>query len=119
MSSERLSAAAEELVKAACLDQKMASDSASWKEMVNAVNASSESTKDVKKQVCALKESVDAKLNTLNQNMNDIKVELVKLNKNTLSQKKSRALQWAIQNAELTAFDYFPGSSTFIINPVT
>ena len=78
-----LSAAVEEIVKAACVY--------------------SESTL-ANESLDSLKSSLDSKLNTINQSIATLKTELKELN-STIS--KSQKLEWAISNAHLRSFTSF------------
>ena len=104
--SSQLAIAAEELIKAACTHVDSTSI-ALGKETVNGL-------KELSAGSAALKASVDAKLNTLNQSISTLKEEVVK--QNTLIsnlkaaidvQTKDQKIQGAISNADLNAFNYY------------
>jgi hypothetical protein len=108
--SSQLALAAEELIKAACTHVDSTS-LALGKETV-------EGLKELSAGLAALKLSVDAKLNTLNQSISSLKEEIVKQNASMVLQiitlkaaidvqTKEQKLQWAIANADLNAFKHF------------
>jgi hypothetical protein len=100
-SSSRLREAAEKLVEAAYLDVKVQGES---KETVAAI--------------ASLKESVDSKLNTLNQNIvnlnanmdakiNTLNQNVVNLNAKMEYDAKQDNLRWAIENSSANEFEYY------------
>ena len=66
MTSERLSAAAEELIRAASLESNAVGAEKTVQAIQNLRN-------DIKKAVAAFKESTDSKINTTNQNIETLK----------------------------------------------
>lgn len=113
--SSQLAIAAEELIKAACTHVDSTSI-ALGKETVD-------SLKELSAGSAAMKASVDAKLNTLNQSISSLKDEIVKQNAITVLQisalktaidvqTKDQKIQWAFSNAEFNSFNYYEKPAT-------
>jgi hypothetical protein len=97
--SSQLALAAEDLIKAACTHV----DSTS----VALGEETVEGLKELSAGSAALKSSVDAKLNTLNQSISSLKEEMSSLKVAIDVQTKDQKLQWAITNADVNAFLYY------------
>ena len=100
MTSERLSAAAEELIRAASLESNAVGAEKTVQAIQNLRN-------DIKKAVAAFKESTDSKINTTNQNIETLKRKysemedkLTKLSDNAIESNKMQRLEWAIANID-------------------
>lgn len=103
---DRLSKAAEDLVRAACLDLKVKSDSEATKQTVQAINEVSAKTQLVADNVDGLKVSVDHGLNTVNQNLLDLKNDIKKLDDSIEKSNKRRALEFPLNNTDYGSFSY-------------
>jgi len=97
--ASRISAAAEELVKAACMDadissqQKLTSELASLKDTL-------------KGRLDKVSTQLDTSQQKLSSELASLKTQLDTLNANIQRQTKVQSLQWAIQNASIESFQY-------------
>jgi len=106
-SSQRLEAAAKELVKAAYLDIKEDGESKAVGKTVAAIRAGNDHLSNLEKQVVSMKESMDAKINTLNQNVDNLKEQMEEVKKTVTNQTKLQNLSWAIHNSKMNEFTYY------------
>lgn len=102
----KLAIAAEELVKAACTHVESTSLEIG-KETVKGLKKLSMDSSSIEKSVASLKESTDAKLNTLNQSLSNIKDQLVLLNANVALQVRNQKLEWAISHSDIGSFEFY------------
>jgi len=108
-SSKRLKEAAEQLIKAAYLDVKAEGESKASEATVAAIATGNDYLAALDKQVASLKETMDAKINTLNQNVGNVKEQLEVLQRSTETQTKLLNICWAIENCKLNSFQYYEG----------
>lgn len=97
--SSNLTAAANELVKAACAHVEITS--------LSMVKDTLDEMKSLTTKVEALKVTFEAKIDTLNKSNTELKDEMVKLRQESAAQLKEQRLQWALDNASLNSFQYY------------
>eukprot|EP00957_Ditylum_brightwellii_P093099 7087985-Ditylum_brightwellii.AAC.1 len=97
----KLTAIAKDLVKSVCSHVETAS-----------LEALDEIVKNTS-TIPALKESSDAKFNTLTQSIGDLKQSVENLNSNTLLQTKLQRIEWAYAHADLESFTYYQVQSGY------
>jgi seryl-tRNA synthetase len=103
--SEKLTRAAEELIKAASshIDSAIID---LGRQAVQGLKELSDKTSSVESSLKSLKESHDAKANVVIETIASVKQQLVNLNENVRAQTKNQALTWAIEHASLNSFIY-------------
>jgi chromosome segregation ATPase len=101
--TDKLKAAAEELVKAAQLD----SNAETNKETIDAITMGTDSLKGLETHLVALKSSIDAKANTVDQNMENLKDALAKVDTKLTELKRSQLLaHLKSESRHYTGFQY-------------
>jgi hypothetical protein len=100
--SDKLKAAAEELVKAAYLDTNAEAN----KETIEAIHLGTDSLKTLDTHLVAWKSSMDDKANTVHQNMDNLKDALAKVDDKLSELKRSQLLAAGIQNCTYNSFNY-------------
>jgi hypothetical protein len=101
--TDKLKAAAEELVKAAYLNTNAEAN----KEIIKTINLGTDSLKGLlETHLVAWKSSMDDKANTVHQNMDNLKDALAKVNDKLSELKRAQLLAAGIQNCAYNFFDY-------------
>ena len=70
-------------------------------------------SESVLQSVVAVKDSFDSKLNTLNQSVTDLKEQMVRLNELLAAQTKNQKVEWAISNAGINSFKFYPKDNDY------
>jgi alanyl-tRNA synthetase len=102
--NKKLKEAAEQLVKAACEDVRSGMDAKTLNDGILKLKEGENSLESLEKQVKTNKESSDTKLNTIAQDLRNLKQEMEQGNN---SMKKSQLLAAAIQNCQYNSFRYY------------
>jgi hypothetical protein len=100
--TDKLKAAAEELVKAAYLGTNAEVN----KEIIEAINLGTDSLKELETHLVAWKSSMDDKANTVHQNMDNLKDALAKVDDKVSELKRAQLLAAGIKNCAYNSFDY-------------
>ena len=109
----RLVAAAEELLQASGVEiaserqKKVSSDLVSFKESVDA------KLNTVVQIINSSNTNFDAKINTTNQHVADLKAEVTCLKAELAKQTRMQNLAFAVENTKLESFDYYQGPNSY------
>ena len=103
---DKLARAAEELIKAASSHVDFETLAIN-RDAVEALKKLASETASVKNSLTSLKESQDAKMNTMIQSIGNVEGKLDVLTQRIEAQTKNQALAWAYDNASVNAFIYY------------
>mmetsp|Transcript_12791 Transcript_12791/g.32396 ORF Transcript_12791/g.32396 Transcript_12791/m.32396 type:complete len:201 (-) Transcript_12791:328-930(-) len=105
-SPTRLQEAAQELVKAACMDVKTGIDTAALNESIMKLKTGSSSLESLEQKHLELNQEVKALKQEMSQEFKKVREEIEKVNANIVSANRRQIMAAAIQNCDLNAFRY-------------